>query len=117
MSRAAATRWFDAHLGATIETVQRTPDGRVWAPGLRTLGKRAGWAGWVLDGSNVRLDPRHKLVSLTDYGLVIAWHSDDGTLIHTTTYTVVEGPRDGIDRCDCGCKYWQDGRCIDCGDR
>ena len=26
-------------------------------------------------------------------------------------------PEDGVDRCDCGCKYWRDGRCIDCGDR
>ena len=23
--------------------------------------------------------------------------------------------QDGVDRCYCGCKYWQDGRCIDCG--
>ena len=23
--------------------------------------------------------------------------------------------RDGVDRCDCGCKYWENDRCIDCG--
>jgi hypothetical protein len=23
---------------------------------------------------------------------------------------------DGVDRCACGCKYWVDDRCIDCGD-
>lgn len=22
---------------------------------------------------------------------------------------------DGLDRCSCGCKYWEDDRCIDCG--
>jgi hypothetical protein len=27
-------------------------------------------------------------------------------------------PTNGLDRCDCGCKYWTtEGRCIDCGDR
>jgi hypothetical protein len=26
-------------------------------------------------------------------------------------------PREGCDRCGCGCKYWEDGRCIDCGER
>ena len=23
--------------------------------------------------------------------------------------------REGIDRCDCGCKYWEHDKCIDCG--
>ena len=23
--------------------------------------------------------------------------------------------REGIDRCGCGCKYWESDRCIDCG--
>ena len=23
---------------------------------------------------------------------------------------------DGVDRCACGCKYWERDRCIDCGD-
>lgn len=23
--------------------------------------------------------------------------------------------RDGVHRCWCGCKYWEDDRCIDCG--
>lgn len=23
--------------------------------------------------------------------------------------------REGCDRCDCGCKYWENDRCIDCG--
>lgn len=32
----------------------------------------------------------------------------------TTTYPY---PTDGLDRCDCGCKYWEHGRCIDCGAR
>jgi hypothetical protein len=22
----------------------------------------------------------------------------------------------GLDRCACGCKYWRNDRCIDCGD-
>jgi hypothetical protein len=26
-------------------------------------------------------------------------------------------PVDGVDRCECGCKYWDIDRCIDCGDR
>lgn len=26
-------------------------------------------------------------------------------------------PTNGVDRCECGCKYWDErGRCIDCGD-
>jgi len=29
----------------------------------------------------------------------------------------VNGPTDGLDRCECGCKYWSAyGRCLDCGD-
>lgn len=24
--------------------------------------------------------------------------------------------QDGIDRCACGCKYWEHDRCVDCGD-
>lgn len=23
--------------------------------------------------------------------------------------------REGVDRCFCGCKYWEDDKCIDCG--
>lgn len=23
--------------------------------------------------------------------------------------------QEGIDRCACGCKYWENDRCIDCG--
>jgi hypothetical protein len=23
--------------------------------------------------------------------------------------------REGCDRCECGCKYWENDRCIDCG--
>jgi hypothetical protein len=23
--------------------------------------------------------------------------------------------RNGVDRCVCGCKYWENGKCIDCG--
>lgn len=26
-------------------------------------------------------------------------------------------PANGVDRCDCGCKYWNEDRCYDCGDR
>lgn len=26
------------------------------------------------------------------------------------------GPENGVDRCACGCKYWEDGKCVDCGD-
>jgi len=22
---------------------------------------------------------------------------------------------EGVDRCPCGCKYWEDDRCVDCG--
>ena len=25
-------------------------------------------------------------------------------------------PENGVDRCECGCKYWNGDRCIDCGD-
>lgn len=26
-------------------------------------------------------------------------------------------PEQGVTRCLCGCKYWEGGRCIDCGER
>ena len=26
-------------------------------------------------------------------------------------------PIQGVTTCGCGCKYWENGRCIDCGDR
>ena len=26
-------------------------------------------------------------------------------------------PIDGVTRCECGCKYWEQDRCADCGDR
>jgi hydroxymethylpyrimidine/phosphomethylpyrimidine kinase len=26
-------------------------------------------------------------------------------------------PENGVDRCDCGCKFWDGDRCADCGDR
>lgn len=25
--------------------------------------------------------------------------------------------REGVDHCDCGCKYWEKDRCVDCGAR
>lgn len=25
--------------------------------------------------------------------------------------------REGVDRCSCGCKYWEHDKCIDCGAR
>ena len=25
-------------------------------------------------------------------------------------------PTNGVDRCECGCKYWAEGLCIDCGE-
>lgn len=34
-----------------------------------------------------------------------------GKLDHHGNYVA----RDGIDRCACGCKYWEQDRCIDCG--
>lgn len=24
---------------------------------------------------------------------------------------------EGCDRCDCGCKYWEHDRCVDCGEK
>jgi hypothetical protein len=33
------------------------------------------------------------------------------------TATPTTTPQDGLDRCPCGCKYWTDGRCVDCGDK
>lgn len=91
MSKAAAARWFNDHLGATIDTVQTAPDGRVtWSPGPRRLTKRAGWAGWALDGSNVRITPEHTVAEVSEDRVVLFWWDEDGSLIHTTTYTVGE---------------------------
>jgi len=25
--------------------------------------------------------------------------------------------QEGVDRCPCGCKYWENDRCVDCGER
>lgn len=27
-----------------------------------------------------------------------------------------ERAQEGVDRCACGCKYWEQDRCIDCGE-
>lgn len=38
----------------------------------------------------------------------------------TTTYTDRHGNRratEGVSRCDCGCKYWENDRCVDCDTR
>ena len=33
----------------------------------------------------------------------------------TGPVTALDKADEGITRCDCGCKYWENDRCIDCG--
>lgn len=33
------------------------------------------------------------------------------------TLTTTAPAENGVDRCYCGCKYWENDRCIDCGER
>ena len=90
MTVAAAHRWLDAHLGATIATVQSDQDERTtWSPQDRTLSKQF-TTSWLLDGSTVRITREHTVVAVTDTALVLDWHDERGRLIHRTTYTVVE---------------------------
>jgi hypothetical protein len=37
------------------------------------------------------------------------------TSAHTTDEHGNRVRREGVDRCWCGCKYWENDRCIDCG--
>ena len=46
----------------------------------------------------------------TDPADVIAWREERGDR-HGNFVRV-----DGCDRCACGCKYWENDRCIDCGE-
>ena len=32
-------------------------------------------------------------------------------------FPAADGPYEGLTRCDCGAKYWDDDRCHSCGDR
>ena len=89
-SRAAATRWLNEHLGASIQTTQYT-DGRVtWQPPVRTLCAtgRTTWSMVYSDGraSTLRLGTEHTIDWLADQGLALTWRGEDGNPIHTTTY-------------------------------
>lgn len=50
--------------------------------------------------------------------MVIASHYDD---LHDKIQAALDAPADntrrvnGLDRCYCGCKYWEHDRCVDCG--
>ena len=86
---AAAHRWLDAHLGATISTIQTDLDAKTtWMPQDRTLSKQFNTS-WLLDGSTVRITREHTVVEVTDTKLVLDWHDEQHRLIHRTTYLVV----------------------------
>jgi len=40
------------------------------------------------------------------------WHQAEVVMPHEPGNTIA---REGYDRCDCGCKYWEQDKCIDCG--
>jgi hypothetical protein len=61
-----------------------------------------------------RIDPDE------DYGFVytIDWFwPAGGSPVLTPIVTPVVMPREGIDRCGCGSKYWDGDRCHSCGDQ
>jgi hypothetical protein len=36
---------------------------------------------------------------------------------HPTFKDLADADLEGVVRCYCGCKYWEDLRCVDCGDK
>ena len=92
-SKAEATRWLHAHVGQDIDTVQIRTWGdkgltATWAPGPRPL-TAFGKTGFVLGQSHVVISRTHVITGVSPTALVMEWHDEDGTLIHTTTYRVV----------------------------
>lgn len=88
MTKAAATRWLSANVGATVETVQTRTNGGVWNPGPRTL-TRSGNV-FTLKGSRVTLDAFTDVLSVSPDALVIDWHDEDGRIFHVTKYSIVK---------------------------
>lgn len=90
-TKAEARRWLDSHLGARIDTVQEFPSPEVppWHPRTRTLTKRSRDV-WMMDTSALVLSRTHQVVAVTDDALILAWHDDQGRLLHTTTYVVAQ---------------------------
>lgn len=43
---------------------------------------------------------------------LIPAHQRHDNLVRLGNHTAV----DGFSRCECGCKYWEHDRCIDCGE-
>lgn len=87
LSKANAARWFDAHLGARINTVQTRDGVTTWSPPTRTLSKHFK-SMWLLDGSTVTLT-QMTVEAITADSITLAWRCDDtGDVIHVTTYTV-----------------------------
>lgn len=91
MSKAAAIRFFTAHIGQVFHTFQVRPDGRRWEPGPRTLAPN-GERRFTLDGSTVEFTAAHRVTAVTDTSVTVELLTDtddnDGRVIHTTTYTV-----------------------------
>lgn len=86
-TKADAVRWFDAHLGARIDTVQAIDTVTTWSPPTRTLSKQFK-SMWLLDGSTVSLTRQHTVEAITDDSVTLAWRAENGDLLHLTTYTV-----------------------------
>lgn len=95
MSKASAMRWFQAHDGRQVDTVQFRPNGSIgWAPGPRTVkvtGNRI-----TLDGSAVTFGTDTRAAVAPDpensdaVSVMLEWfHPDSGDVIHRTIYRAV----------------------------
>lgn len=98
LTKAAAKRWLDSHVGQEIDTRQVKPTGITWEPGSRTLAKTG--SKWTLDGSRVEVTANHVVIALTESSLSLEWQDSDGVRIHVTTYTVVTDDVDDTDSDD-----------------
>jgi hypothetical protein len=45
------------------------------------------------------------------------WSSDTKLARRRSATYVAAEPEQGVSRCGCGSKYWENGRCVDCGER
>lgn len=84
-----AIRWFDARIGAMVETRQVRPDGMVWEPGPREV-QRGPAGSFLLDTSTMRLTSNH-VVWEADERVKVEWLDADGVTIHWTIYSDVPG--------------------------
>lgn len=95
MSKAAAVRWFESHVGEELTTVQTNPHRGSWVPGPRVL-SRKGKVIFALNDSRVNIS-EYNSAEVVDDKCILVWFDRDGGLIHTTVYSVCERSSNGTD--------------------